>query len=138
MIAEAFFGVRRVSVAKHVFGRARFALGRARFALGRARFALGRTYGTLPGSHSVPGEYMTVGGGGEIRGKGAMERLYAMQSAPSDGKAITFCNTGHWASLGWFVQSEILGDKDTAMYDGSLAEWTTEDGAPMDRKVSLD
>ena len=25
-----------------------------------------------------------------------------------------------------------------AVYDGSLSEWTTEDGVPMDRKVSLD
>ncbi len=107
--------------------------------LGITKSGAVRAFGTLPGAVSVPGEYMTVGGGGEIRGKSAMERLYAMQSAPSrGGKAITFCNTGHWASLGWFVQYEILGNKDTAMYDGSLAEWTTEDGAPMDRKVSLD
>ena len=31
--------------------------------------------------------------------------------APTAGPAITFCNTGHWASLGWFVNSELLGNK---------------------------
>ncbi|UCH76060.1 MAG: sulfurtransferase [Rhodospirillales bacterium] len=95
-------------------------------------------YGTLPRAVSVPGAYMTVNGGGEIRDAGAMRQLYAMSQAPTDGEAITFCNTGHWASLGWFVNSEILGNKNTAMYDGSMADWTTEDDAPVERKVKLD
>ncbi len=97
-----------------------------------------RAYGTIPGAISVPGAYMTVNGGGEIRDAEALGRLFAASRAPTEGKAITFCNTGHWASLGWFVQSEILGNKQTAMYDGSLADWTTEDGAPMERRIKLD
>lgn len=97
-----------------------------------------RAYGTVPGAVSVPGAYMTANGGGVIRDGDAMKKLYAMSSAPTDGEAITMCNTGHWASLGWFVNSEILGNKKTAMYDGSLAEWTTDDNAAMERKVSLD
>lgn len=97
-----------------------------------------RAFGTIPGAVSVPGEYMTVNGGGEIRDAGAMKALYAMAGAPTEGEAITFCNTGHWASLGWFVNSEILGNKRTAMYDGSMADWTTDDAAPVERKVKLD
>ena len=97
-----------------------------------------RAYGTLPGAVSVPGAYMTVNGGGQIRDADAIKRLYAMSKTPTDGEAITFCNTGHWASLGWFVNSEILGNKNTAMYDGSMADWTAEDGADVERKVKLD
>lgn len=95
-------------------------------------------YGTIPGAVSVPAIYSTVDGGGVLRGENSLKRLYAMTGAPTAGKAIAFCNTGHWASLGWFINSEILGDKDTAMYDGSMAEWTTRDDAAMERKVSLD
>lgn len=95
-------------------------------------------YGTIPGAVSVPAIYSTVNGGGALRGADSLKQLYAMTNAPSKGKAIAFCNTGHWASLGWFINSEIMGDKDTAMYDGSMAEWTTQDNAAMDRKVSLD
>ncbi|MBE9553126.1 MAG: sulfurtransferase [Proteobacteria bacterium] len=97
-----------------------------------------RAYGTIPGAISVPGAYMTANGGGQIRGGGAMERLYRMSNAPTGGKSITFCNTGHWASLGWFAEYALMGNKESAMYDGSLAEWTTENGAPMERRVSLD
>lgn len=97
-----------------------------------------RAFGTIPGAISVPGEYMTVNNGGQLRDGAALAKLYALSSAPTKGKSITFCNTGHWASLGWFAEYALLGNKQSAMYDGSLSEWTTEDGAPMDRKVSLD
>lgn len=94
--------------------------------------------GTLPGAVSVPGEWMTVNGGGQIRSGQALKKLYAMTEAPTEGAAITFCNTGHWASLGWFVNSEVLGNKNTKMYDGSMAEYTTDPSVEMDRKVNLD
>lgn len=97
-----------------------------------------RAFGTIPGAISVPGEYMTVNNGGQIRDKAALAKLYELSNAPTDGKAITFCNTGHWASLGWFAEYAVLGNKNTQMYDGSLSEWTAEDNAPMERKVNLD
>lgn len=97
-----------------------------------------RAYGTIPGAVSVPAAYMTVNGGGQIRGTEATQRLYATSKAPTGGKAIAFCNTGHWASIGWFVNSEILGNKATAMYDGSMADWTTDESNPIERKVNLD
>lgn len=97
-----------------------------------------RAFGTIPGAISVPSEYMTVNNGGLIRDKTAIGKLYELSKAPTEGKAITFCNTGHWASLGWFAQYAVLGNKNTQMYDGSLSEWTTQDNAPMERKVNLD
>lgn len=97
-----------------------------------------RTFGTIPGSISVPGEYMTVNNGGQLRSKASLAKLYEISGAPMSGKSITFCNTGHWASLGWFAEYALLGNKESAMYDGSLTEWTTDDNAPMERKVNLD
>ena len=47
---------------------------------------------------------------------------------------IAFCNTGHWATLDWFVMSELLGNKDARMYDGSMLEWTAA-GMPMEIKI---
>jgi thiosulfate/3-mercaptopyruvate sulfurtransferase len=40
------------------------------------------------------------------------------------GDIITYCNSGHLASGGWFVLSEVLGYKNTKLYDGSMHEWT--------------
>jgi thiosulfate/3-mercaptopyruvate sulfurtransferase len=47
------------------------------------------------------------------------------------GAAITYCNTGHWAATDWFVLSEILGRKDTRLYDGSMAAWTADASRPV-------
>ena len=44
--------------------------------------------------------------------------------------SITYCNTGHLAAGAWFVQSEVMKNPDTKLYDGSMVEWTTE-GRPV-------
>jgi thiosulfate/3-mercaptopyruvate sulfurtransferase len=97
-----------------------------------------QAYGTLPGAINVPAVLSTVNGGGSIRSTEGLGALYAMQKASSDGEVIAFCNTGHWASLGWFINSEMLGNKKTRMYDGSMTEWTSDPAAPMVRRVKLD
>jgi thiosulfate/3-mercaptopyruvate sulfurtransferase len=47
------------------------------------------------------------------------------------GPAITYCNTGHWAATDWFVLSELLGRKNTRLYDGSMAAWTADTHRPV-------
>ncbi|MDH5749720.1 MAG: rhodanese-like domain-containing protein [Rhodospirillales bacterium] len=93
--------------------------------------------GTLPGALHVPGIWMTKNGGGTLRGASELKALYKAANAPTDGPAISFCNTGHWASLGWFINSEILGNKKTRMYDGSMAEWSIDPAHAMETKVKL-
>ncbi len=43
-----------------------------------------------------------------------------------DASTITYCNSGHLASGSWFVFSELLGNKQVKLYDGSMHEWTLE------------
>lgn len=52
---------------------------------------------------------------------------FAKAASVSDEKGvITFCNTGHLASIAWFGLSEISGLKNVRLYDGSMAEWTAD------------
>ncbi len=39
---------------------------------------------------------------------------------------ITYCNSGHLASGGWFIWHELFGNEQTKLYDGSMHEWTLE------------
>lgn len=89
--------------------------------------------GTLPGAKNIPGVWLTVNDGGVFRDAETLRRLYELAGVKTDGPAITFCNTGHWASIGWFVNSEILGNKETKLYDGSLAQWTTDAKRPVEK-----
>ncbi len=43
-----------------------------------------------------------------------------------DKPTITYCNSGHLASGGWFIWHELFGNKNTRLYDGSMHEWTLE------------
>ena len=53
------------------------------------------------------------------------------------GEEITFCNTGHWASLGWFASHELLGNDKVRLYDGSMVEWSADDSLPMEVKAKM-
>ncbi|MBK6789247.1 MAG: sulfurtransferase [Betaproteobacteria bacterium] len=93
--------------------------------------------GTIAGAKSVPHNWMAVNGGGMFRPKAQAEQLYAVANVAPTGEHIQFCNTGHWASIGWFVASEIVGNKQSKMYDGSMVEWTMLKGGPVESRVKL-
>lgn len=93
--------------------------------------------GTLPGAKNVPAMWATVNDGGVFRSKEALVKLYESIGLPIEGETINFCNTGHWASVGWFITHELLGNKKAKMYDGSMAEWSMTGSNPMDRRINL-
>lgn len=94
--------------------------------------------GTLAGARNLPNAWMTVNGMGEFRKKAELEKLYKLANVPTSGEQINFCNTGHWASVGWFVSSELMGNKKAKVYDGSMVEWTITKAGALDQKVKLD
>lgn len=108
------------------------------FFLGITKSGDAKVGGTIPGAVNLPESWLTDNNGGKFRSKAQLSKLYQTAGVATSGKQVNFCNTGHWASLGWFVSSEIMGNKDVLMYDGSMAEWTRDDNAPLDRKVSVD
>ncbi len=105
--------------------------------LGVTRPPVDTESGTIPTAHNVPQEWLTKNGGGTFRSKAELEKLYAAAGVPTKGKQINFCNTGHWASIGWFVSSQVLGNKQAEMYDGSMSDWTHHK-MPVETKVKVE
>ncbi len=93
--------------------------------------------GTIPGSKNVPESWITGNNGGTVRTKALLTSLYRQAGVASDVEQIAFCNTGHWASLGWFASHEVIGNKKVLMYDGSMAEWTLDDSLPVHQAIKL-
>ena len=104
--------------------------------LGVTRPPVDTASGTIPTARNVPQQWLTENGGGTFRTKAELEKLYAAAGVPTTGKQINFCNTGHWASVGWFVSSQVLGNKQAEMYDGSMADWTHHK-MPMETKIKV-
>jgi thiosulfate/3-mercaptopyruvate sulfurtransferase len=92
-------------------------------------------HGTIPGARNLPENWLTDNGGGTFRSKKEIEQLYQLANVPLAGDQITICNTGHWASLGWFVSHEILGNDKTRLYDGSMVEWAADQSLPVHSRV---
>ena len=49
---------------------------------------------------------------------------------------VSYCNTGHWAAMNWFVLSELLENENVTLYDGSMVEWTKDSSRPLISKKS--
>lgn len=87
--------------------------------------------GTIPGAVNLEQQRLTRGGTAYMVDRETLESLIREAEIGDDGKTITFCNTAHWASIGWFALSEIAGYDDVAMYDGSMTEWTQDEDRPL-------
>jgi len=93
--------------------------------------------GTIPGAVNLPESWLTENNGGKFRSVAEIRKLYAAAGVSTSAKQINFCNTGHWASLGWFVTSQMLGDKNAKVYDGSMVEWSADKSLPMEDKIKV-
>jgi thiosulfate/3-mercaptopyruvate sulfurtransferase len=85
-------------------------------------------YGHLEGAKLYPTELMFKSAGGAVKFMGAntYKALMAAQGIDTNMPSISYCNSGHLSSGPWFVASEILGNKSSKLYDGSMHEWTLE------------
>ena len=100
---------------------------------GEQKHGMAKRAGTIPGAVNVPESQITTADGTFVGTKRLGELLAAVGVEP-DQDAIAFCNTGHWASLGWFAKSEILGRKNVKLYDGSMVDWAAQDDLPIENK----
>jgi len=58
-----------------------------------------------------------------------LKKLAASSVAGGEGEVVSFCNTGHWSAINWFVLSEVAGQPGVRMYPGSMVEWSQAPGA---------
>ena len=90
------------------------------------------TFGHIAGSKELAPELLAKSSNGALYfwSKNTYDALMAANGLNIKGPTIAYCNTGHLAAGGWFVMSELVGNKSTKLYDGSLYLWTLE-GRPL-------
>jgi len=101
---------------------------------GEMKHAWATRAGTIPSAVNVP-EYEITARDGRFVSASRVGELLAQVGVTEQDDAIAFCNTGHWASLGWFARSEILGQTNVKLYDGSMVDWTAHDELPVEVKT---
>jgi thiosulfate/3-mercaptopyruvate sulfurtransferase len=98
---------------------------------GEKKHPLAKRAGTIPQAVNVP-ESKITGSDGRFVSPERVAELLAQVGVTAQDYAIAFCNTGHWASLGWFARSEILGQKNVKLYDGSMVDWSARAELPVE------
>ncbi|MEM7694519.1 MAG: rhodanese-like domain-containing protein [Pseudomonadota bacterium] len=93
----------------------------ARFFVGQTAHPVARMPGTLEGAKNL-----------------AFTRWFDGDADPAtladgivgeaEGDIVSFCNTGHWASINWFALSELAGKENVKLYPESMVGWTAHGG----------
>jgi len=87
--------------------------------------------GTIRGASNL--SYETWFDNNRLKPLNELDILFASNLTDSYNSTITFCNTGHWASINWFVLSELAGINNTQLYAESVVDWA-QAHRPMDNQ----
>ncbi|MBO9587487.1 sulfurtransferase [Devosia sp.] len=99
--------------------------------LGQSKSPVVRIEGTIPGAVNIPHSNFYSAEYASFALPETIAALAKGAGLAESEKNIVFCNTGHWASIAWFALHEVGGNKNTAMYDGSMAEWAADPARPI-------
>jgi thiosulfate/3-mercaptopyruvate sulfurtransferase len=100
----------------------------ASFFLGKEKAPAAQAYGHIPGAVDVDSAEFYDPQTNKLRPKADLAAIAGKLPA---GAAVTYCNTGHWASTDWFVLHEVLGHTNAKLYAGSMVEWTSNPNRPI-------
>ena len=95
----------------------------------KAKHGKARAAGRLPGSVLLFQENAYDIANNVLKSEDELSEIY---SDYLEADVVSYCNTGHWAANNWFVLSEVLGNKNVKLYDGSMVEWTEDASRPLD------
>ena len=82
--------------------------------------------GHIPGAKPYPNELLSSNMPAKFLNVSDSKSLFTQMGIETDKNSITYCNSGHLAAGSWFVLSELMGNKNVKLYDGSMHQWTLE------------
>ena len=89
--------------------------------------------GHIPNSKNV-NWVMGVNDSGEFKSAVELKKLYG-DAGITDGETIyTLCQTAVRATHTWFILTDLLGEKNVKVYDGSWTEWGNDSSLPIDTR----
>lgn len=94
--------------------------------------------GAIPTSKALPYDWFTLNGGGNIHSEQNLQAILKSIDYQADQSTTVYCHTAHRAALSWFVLSEVLGNKQVKLYDGSTREWATNPELPLTSEINIE
>ncbi|MBF0357045.1 MAG: sulfurtransferase [Magnetococcales bacterium] len=81
--------------------------------------------GHIPGAYSLPISQLTTNLNSIFHLQNLEDILEMADMSDLDltKPTILYCDTGNYGSVGWFILHELLGNKKTKLFDGSMHQW---------------
>ncbi len=98
---------------------------------GKAKHDAAKVPGHIPGATQFNQALTFDEKTGKLIDLAKLETLLPAGLKDDDKEVLSYCNTGHWASVNWFVLSEMMGRKNVKLYDGSMVDWTQDPDRPV-------
>ena len=106
------------------------------FYLGAIKQSYVRKKGHIPGAKVFPDELLTSAGAPAYFSEPEdIQKMANELGIDVRANIITYCNSWQLASASWFVFSELMGNKNVKLYDGSMHQWAIEKRAVIKMKM---
>lgn len=99
---------------------------------GESKSGFAARAGRIPGAVNIPTASLFDADAGRLKAKEELTAIVSPLLPDADRETITYCNTGHWGSVDWFVLHELLGFSNVALYEESTAGWTRDANLPVE------
>jgi thiosulfate/3-mercaptopyruvate sulfurtransferase len=94
-------------------------------------------YGHLPGSRNFNYKFLNPEKGISVYSPvDKVEKAFKAMHIDPSAPAILYCNSAFECSSVWFYMTELMGNKNVSIYDGSLHEWTMKESRPMTTELT--
>ena len=85
-----------------------------------------KEYGTLEGSINMPSKWFLKERGLSFNNLKTLKKIYYYSEINLDKNYIFFCYSGLESSINWFVSYELMKNRNSKLYEGSLFDWVTK------------
>ena len=83
-------------------------------------------FGTIESSINIPSKWFLEGRGLNFNNLNLFKKIYDYSEIDLDESLIFFCYSGLESSINWFVSYELLKNKNSKLYEGSLFDWVAQ------------
>ena len=86
-------------------------------------------FGTIESSINIPSKWFLEGRGLSFNSLNLFKKIYDYSKIDLDKNLIFFCYSGLESSINWFVSYELLKNKNSKLYEGSLFDWVAQNNS---------
>ncbi len=82
-------------------------------------------FGTIESSINIPSKWFLEGRGLSFNNLNLFKKIFNYSEVDSNKNLIFFCYSGLESSINWFVSYELMKNRNSKLYEGSLFDWVS-------------